>query len=105
VRFFVPETESAAEAEEVYSAIIEFNRVSPQTSRIRRLVYSHNRLEMAAEVGLPVNRYYGEGDQPVMAILKAPGCYLICLPLRGVLRGEPILAGDNSIRQVDYFND
>ena len=49
--------------------------------------------------------YFGTGDDPVVAIFDADQCYKICTAERGVLRGEPVLAGKVPGTSVTYFED
>ena len=67
---------------------------SVQERRIYGLTYRHNGKQYHVQVGdvHPLNR------ELVIAIFRQErpsGCYLICTANRGVVRGGPILAGDN----------
>lgn len=93
--FFVPFADSAETADEVYATIrttMAREAFQPTERRVCRVVYQHNGRDLIATVG--------EKDvdgETVIAILEAynPGpIYMICTPNRGVVRGDPILAGD-----------
>lgn len=95
--FFIPFAETPEMGEEVYATIratMAQEAFQPTDRRIYRVAYQHNGRDHVATVG--------ERDidgETVIAILETynPGpVYMICTPNRGVIRGDPILAGDAS---------
>jgi hypothetical protein len=104
MKFFVPNTDSDAEAERVLEGIAKFVGAYVPARRIFKLLYRHNNREFVAEVGQPIAAYYEEGNQPVFAILPFAGGYAICLPLRGVAKGDPILVSDTAVQHIVYFD-
>lgn len=93
--FFIPFADSAETADKVYGTIratMAKEVFQPTERRVYRVVYQHSGRDLIATVG--------EKDidgETVIAILEAynPGpIYMICTPNRGVVRGDPILAGD-----------
>jgi hypothetical protein len=103
MQFFVPDpadpvkAADRAKAERLYASIKAFavsQGDSVQERRIYGLTYRHNGKQYHVQVGdvHPLNR------ELVIAIFRQErpsGCYLICTANRGVVRGGPILAGDN----------
>jgi hypothetical protein len=104
MKFFVPDTGSDAEADRVLERIAKFVGAYVPARRIFKLLYRHNNREFEAEVGQPLAAYYEEGEQPVFAILPFAGGYVICLPLRGVAKGDPILVSDTAVQHVVHFD-
>jgi hypothetical protein len=105
MRFFVPLAEDDAQAERVFAAIAESNHrpIPPTNKRLFRLTYKHNGKNYVAEVGQPINAYYGVGG-PVVAIFGGEPL-LVCLATRGVNSGDPILVGVSSVSDIEYFAD
>lgn len=100
--FFIPFADSEETAQHVYAAIREtMTKVAfqPSDRRVYRVAYRHNGRDLVATVG--------ERDidgETVIAILEAfnPGpIYMICTRDRGVVRGDPILAGE-AVMVVDF---
>ena len=93
--FFVPYAESPEQAERVYESIRDFMAkvaFRPTDRRIYSIAYRHNGRNYVATVGEK-----GPENERVIAILETlnPGSlYMICSPYRGVVSGEPFLAGD-----------
>lgn len=105
MKFFLPlNVEGAEEAENNLECIARFANATIPEPRIFRLEYKHNGREMVAEVGKPIDPYYEEGNQIVIAILLSGAGYAVCLPLRGVGRGEPIMVGHDSVIRIEYFD-
>jgi hypothetical protein len=104
-RFFIPGANDDAEAESVLAAIAAHNGrpVPPIPDRLRRITYKHNGEFFVAEVGQPVDPYYCE-DGPVIAILPGDPL-LICTRDRGVVRGDPILVGSQSVLSTKFFGE
>jgi len=102
--FFIPHTQDAKEAESVLNSICKFIGAPVPEKRIREISYTHKGKKMLAEVSQPVDTYYKEGDQPVIAIIKNSACFCICLFSRGVVRGSPIYVGDEFDVHVSYFD-
>ena len=100
--FFIPAAKDAAEAESVLENVAKFINRSVPTRRIFRITYIHNGKAMTAEVGKDPDPYYREKG-PVIAIFGGdPHC--VCLPDRGVVRGGPILVGQQSVQSTEYFD-
>jgi len=100
MKFFVPLTSNEEEAQEILEIISEYLNVPIPEKKIYKVAYTDNGTEMTATVGEPLDPSYGEGDQLVAAILGTPEKLNICLPTRGVIRGEPITGKG---RVVEYF--
>ncbi|WP_298123338.1 hypothetical protein [Brevundimonas sp.] len=103
--FFIPFADSAETADEVYATIratMAKEAFQPTERRVYRVMYQHNGRDLIATVG--------EKDidgETVIAILEGynPGpIYMICTPTRGVVRGDPILAGD-ILAVVDFSQE
>ena len=104
MKFFIPHASDVAEAEQTLASIAKFvGAVVPEVGRrIWKLEFRHNGRSFSVEVGQPIPAYYEERDQPVIAIFAGEP-YKICLPTRGVVRGDPILAGANAVTKVEFF--
>ena len=97
MKFFVPHAKDEKEAAIVIERVAKFigNPVPEVSEMIYSIVYEHNGKTMVATVGKPVDVSYNETAREVIAIFPphyngAP--FKICLPNRGVARGEPIYA-------------
>ncbi len=101
MKFFVPLTSNEEEAQEILEIVSEYINVPIPDKKIYKIAYLENGAEMTATVGEPVDPSYEEGDQLVAAILGTPEKFSICLPTRGVVRGEPITVKG---RVVEYFD-
>ena len=101
--FFIPFADTAEQAETVYASIRAFMAkvaFRPNDRRIYQIAYRHNGKDYVATVGEE-----GPENEPVIAILETfnPGpLYMICSPNRGVVRGEPFLAGN--VQSVTNFS-
>lgn len=104
MRFFIPLASSDEEAESVLDSTAKFTGFPIPSPRIYSIAYRHNGIEMIATVGKEPNKYYQTAG-PVIAILFRTGCYAICTANRRVLRGEPILVGEQSVSSVRRFED
>ena len=102
-QFFLPGTEDAQEAENVLAAIAKFVRRPVPKRRLFRVAYTHNGRNMVAEIGEEPDPYYCESG-PVIAIFDGDPL-LVCLPNRGVIRGEPIYVGYGCVSSRSYFGD
>ena len=101
-KFFIPGAKDDAQTDSVLESIAEFiNRPVP-TQRIFRITYIHNGKPMTAEVGKNPDPYYREKG-PVVAIFGGNPLY-ICLPSRGVAKGDPIFVGEHTVQSTEYFN-
>ena len=101
--FFIPLAKDSVEAESVLESIAKFISRPVPTRRIFRITYTHNGKFMTAEVGGDPNPYYREKG-PVIAIFDGnPLC--VCLPDRGVSRGDPIMVGAQSVQSKEYFDE
>lgn len=102
--FFVPFARTPEEAEQTYEAICKYNNVPVSRSRISALSWTHNRKPYSCKVGEPLDPYFQTGAEQVIAILESKQMYMICTPSRGVIRGDPILAGKDPGRtNIWYF--
>jgi hypothetical protein len=106
MKFFIPSAKDSAQVNEVYEGTRKFvgqqmaATLSPR--KIYRLEFVHEGKACTATVGETFERLH----EPVIAILfdASRNLYLICTPNRGVLRGEPYLAGSSEIRSVEDFD-
>jgi hypothetical protein len=103
MKFFLPHAENDEQAERGFASIAQFIGVPVPTKRIYKLSYKHNGFTFEVEVGKVAPEYYEEGQQKVIAIFN-DGYYRICLPLRGVIRGIPILAGHHVTDHIEFFD-
>jgi hypothetical protein len=115
MKFYVPNTATAVEAEEMLQSIVEFVKapVPSVHARIRRICYEHEGQLYAAEVGRPISPIYQEGEEAVVVFrenneeviaIVGSGLLFICLPTRGALQGLPIMVGAHSVQSVSYFD-
>lgn len=104
-KFWIPAAENDEQAERLLASIAAFNHrpVPPIDERLRRVAYRHNGEYYVAEVGQPVDPYYCENGV-VVAILPGDPL-LVCSANRGVLRGEPIYVGKDTILLARFFGD
>ncbi len=105
MRFFVPAVKDEAEAETVWEATKKFAeemlgwKISER--RIFSIAYRHEGKDYHVEVGKPDPRSH----ELVIAILEST-TYLVCTPNRGVVRGIPILVGQDKVgKTIDFEND
>ena len=103
MKFFIPHAENDAQAERVLDSICKFVGSTVPARRVHMLHFKHNGKEFTVEVGKPAPTYYQEGEPVVIAIIPGDP-YKICLPTRGVVSGEPILVGHNSVIEVWHFD-
>lgn len=102
VKFFVP----APEGREV-ETIRGFRRFMKDQSHptdgrcFYRLHYRHD----GKDWDVKVDEYHGAINEPVIAILfdHTRDVYLILTPNRGVLRGNPIMVGADTVYTVEEF--
>jgi len=100
MKFFLPNTDTPQQAEELLAAIIEFAKenVGPVTpERYLRISFRKDGIDQEAEVG---HRFGREGE--VVAILKS-SMFLICTMSRGVLCDLPFLVGEDEIISAEEF--
>ena len=95
MKFFIPHAKSDEEALSVLDSTAKFigNSTPSSEEMIYSLTYKHNGQTMIATVGEPIDDYYREAAPEVIAIFSPTSAgqpYKICLPNRGVVRGEPI---------------
>jgi hypothetical protein len=105
MKFFLPHGDSE-NTEPTYAAIAKFVGVNAPVNfvdRICALSWIHNGKQMSCTVGEPMPSYYQTGDEPVLAIFKGAGVFIICTPSRGGVRGDPILAEFSA--QVENFSE
>ena len=97
MQFFVPDPADPAKAERLYASIKAFavsQNDSVQERRIYGLTYRHNSKQYNVKVG-DIHPLNGEQVIAIFRQERLSGCYLICTANRGVVRGGPILAGDD----------
>ncbi|MDQ6833454.1 MAG: hypothetical protein M3008_08650 [Chloroflexota bacterium] len=102
MKFFLPGAEDdTVDAEKNYEAIKRFVEETTTWGTSKRRVFSvayhHEGTNYVAQVG---KREVRTGET-VIAIFDSM-TYLVCTPNRGVLRGDPIMIGEN---EVDSFVD
>lgn len=103
MKFFIPAADNAEQTTRVYAAIRTFvagnmGPLSPR--RVYRLSYKHNGKLLTAEVGKP-DPLVGE---LIVAIFASDrhDLYYLCTENRGVVRGDPILAGASNAVSEDF---
>jgi hypothetical protein len=120
MKFFIPCTKDAAEAEEVWIATRRFladQDFDTTERRIRRLAFTHDCEEFDLEIG---GHHPGMEDDPwltdepedpdfrclVMAIFEGSTrpCYYVCMPYRGVFRAYPWLVGLRAASLIEDFD-
>ncbi|MEA5449448.1 hypothetical protein VB780_12765 [Leptolyngbya sp. CCNP1308] len=101
--FFVPTAQNPEEAEKVYRAVAEFVEAPINERRVRKLQWRHNGMNMECEVGEKLPAYFRTGDEVVVAIFDSSQCYKVCTYSRGVVRGDPILAGKGEGTYASFF--
>lgn len=104
MKFFIPEANDAQETEAVYASIKAFTQQttgwSSSDRRIQRIDYLHDRKPYFAEVGRIEKRTNG-----MCFVILDSVTYLVCTPLRGVVRGLPILVGKDQVTAITYFDE
>ncbi|MEZ0611989.1 hypothetical protein ACAW74_25985 [Fibrella sp. WM1] len=103
MKFFVPYVRSEDGAESVYQGIKAFMKGQGHTindSRIYSISFDHNGKRITDTVG----EVSTSNQEPVMAIFDAGTVYLVCTTTRGVIGGEPMLAGKHPTAQVVLFD-
>jgi hypothetical protein len=103
MKFFVPATKDAKEAENVYGILqkkIRQAKYNPTDVRVYSITFEDNGQELTETVGQssPI------AHENVAAIFETEDVYLICTTNRGILRGLPIAAGKWAITQVETFD-
>lgn len=100
MKFFIPHSKDEQESLSVLDSIAKFigNNTPNKLEMIYSITYEHNGKTMIATVGKSIDPYYKEGAAEVIAIFPpdnngAP--FKICLPDRGVIRGEPIYTSNH----------
>lgn len=100
--FFVPFAETPEMAEEVYSSVRAFMRkvaFAPNERRIYSVAYRHNGRNYVSTVG--EREPEGEVVIAIFETFNPDPLYMICTRSRGVVTGDPILAGDARV-VVDF---
>ncbi len=103
MKFFIPLTESAEEAEEILHGIAEATGFSTPSPRISAIEFTHDGRRMMAIVGKPLP------EAKSMMILmflhhKARHCY----GAYSVFRNDPedlILIGERDVIRIEYFDE
>jgi hypothetical protein len=108
MKFFIPDIHEEAQEKNIYKAIrlfvIETMGSKFSDRKIFRLRYNHNGKQECEEVG----KLSPSTGEMVKAILYAPSrkLYNVCTNNRGVIRGIPILVGENEvIEYIDFENE
>ncbi len=104
MRFFVPEAKDDTQAQAVWEATKKFAeenlRCQVSERRIFSIAYHHHDADYYVEIGKPDPRT----GELVLVILES-NPYLICTPNRGVLRGVPILVGQDKVERILDFQN
>jgi hypothetical protein len=109
VRFFIPQIPDEAEAENLRNASKLFCEQETlfliSERRIQKLRYVHERKERTAQVG----EVHGRIGETVLLIFESSTLvgakvYLVCSPNRGVLRGGPMLVGQEEVLEIVDFD-
>ena len=105
MKFFLPAARTEEIAEQTYAGIAKFisAKLPNDDKRIHSIKYTHNGINMTATVGKDCDSYYRESKSLVIAIFKSTP-YKVCLAERGVLGGEPILVGNDTISEEVFFD-
>ena len=102
IKFFIPVTKDAKEAEAIWEATKRFaeDMLGWEVSdrRIFSIAYRHERQDYYVEVGKPDPRV----KEVVIAILESK-TYLVCTPNRGVVRSIPLLVNQGKVGEVIDF--
>ena len=104
MRFFVPAVKDEADAEMVWEATKKFAEEmlgwEISERRIFSIAYQYKGKNYHVEVGKPDPRSH----ELVIAILEST-TYLVCTPNRGVVRGIPILVGQDKVERTTDFEN
>lgn len=96
--------------EELYEAIVKFAEQSfgpLSDARIEGIRYHERDPKYEQDViDVDVGDVFPITGEPVEAILydESRDLYLVCTPTRGVAEGNPILVGNDKIRDVRHFD-
>lgn len=107
MKFFVPGAKDEVQAERLYQvgkSLMETHFGPLGEARYCEVEYLHNGEMFRSRVGEPHQRT----GEVVCAIFRSggpQGCFLICTPNRGWLRGNPILAGDGEMTRASEFSE
>jgi hypothetical protein len=104
MKFFIPAAEDEKQAERVYISIAKFVQAPILKNRIYKLSWIHNGKQMNCEIGKNIVGDSRFNQEPVVAIFDCGDLYKICTANRGVIRGEPILAGAGYDSFPTYFD-
>ena len=100
MKFFIPHAKDKQQEKKVYEGIKKFAKDNTSWDIKERRIFS---IEYA-EVG-KIENLIGE---EVIAILESGysniSVYLVCTPNRGVIRGMPILVGEESVYSIVDFD-
>ncbi len=103
--FFVPFADTAETGEEVYASVKAFmTKVAfrPTERRVYRVAYRHNGRDYVSTAG--DKEPEGETVIAIFETFNPTPLYMICTPTRGVVKGDPILAGD-VLAVVDFSQE
>jgi hypothetical protein len=103
-KFFVPQTENAAEAEKRYQAFCKTCPYGLLLGRLFSVGFVDKGRLLTAEVGKTIEGWPGRTD-PVYGIIESAGGLQIYTLHRGVQTGRPILVSRGDIRARRYFDD
>jgi len=102
MKFFIPKEDNTELAEKIYQSAKLFAKDTLgwviTDRRIFLIEYTHDGKYHKAVVG----QINDTNNEEIVAILES-NAYLICTPNRGVLRGMPILVGQEEIRHIEDF--
>jgi hypothetical protein len=110
MKFFIPYADSEQQAANVFNSTKEF--AEQQTGfcvsdrKIFSISYRHDGKDYHAEVG----QIHGRINEEIIVNLESRTgmqtvVYLVCSPNRCVLRGSPMLVGENEVKEVIYFEN
>jgi hypothetical protein len=103
MKFFIPDIDDPDLEKKTYEAIKSFAKTTlgwdVSERRIFSITYTHDGRQQYAEVG----KVCKVNNEMVFAILES-NAYLICTLTRGVIRGMPLLVGDNDTIAVQDFD-
>ena len=107
MRFFVPKPfiSSMSEARKAHECMRRFAKQTLGVEATDRKVHRIEFVRDGTRDELCVGGHDFDSGETVVAILDAPGKYLVCTPNQGGYRGEPIVIGKRQTKSVDEFDE
>lgn len=104
--FFIPFAKDAEETKSVLASVRAFVSKEMAAELSDEMFFSVNYVHNGNAVKSEVDKPEPHTGEPVIMILfdKLRGLYLVCTPNRGVIRGMPIMVGQNEIVSVKKFD-